>query len=58
MENTAEEVIESLMYQNLPADYFSKLKQMLRLGSLVKFAKAKPSPSENEIATQPGKRIC
>jgi hypothetical protein len=52
MENTAEEVIESLMYENLPSEYFAKLKQMLRLSSLVKFAKAKPSPSENEIATK------
>tara|TARA_Y100000588_G_scaffold28312_1_gene27698 strand:+ start:641 stop:1564 length:924 start_codon:yes stop_codon:yes gene_type:complete len=50
MESTAEEIIGDLEDQNLPKDLFEELKHTLRLSAMVKFAKEKPGPGENEEA--------
>lgn len=50
IESTAEEIIENIERLGLPRENFAGLKMMLRTGALVKFAKVKPSPLENEEA--------
>ncbi len=46
-EQTTAEIFEGLKNKNMPADARSKLKQLLSLADLVKFAKEQPSSNEN-----------
>lgn len=50
MESTAEEIIDALTDLGLSRDYFDQLKSTLRISALVKFAKVKPTGTENEEA--------
>ncbi len=51
LEQTTEETLESLKRVELPdKDAYGKLKQILELADLVKFAKLKPLPDENELS--------
>ncbi|MFI5219428.1 MAG: hypothetical protein ACHQNT_08050 [Bacteroidia bacterium] len=48
MEMTSDEILSSTTVKGFPAEIFEKLKFMLTLADLVKFAKAIPVASENE----------
>jgi len=47
-EMTSDEILERLQQEKLNAQAMGKLKEALELSDLVKFAKAVPSPLENE----------
>jgi hypothetical protein len=47
-EQTTAEIFEGLKDKDMPVDARNKLKQILSLADLVKFAKERPSPTENE----------
>ena len=47
-EKTTAEIFESLKSKDLKAEARNKLKQLLSLADLVKFAKERPAPTENE----------
>jgi hypothetical protein len=49
-EQTSEEILASLKPKHLPADATGKLKDILLLADLVKFAKEKPVGPENEVS--------
>lgn len=48
LESTTDELLNELRVSALPADERIQLENMLRVSDLVKFAKARPTPSENE----------
>jgi len=48
LEQTSDEIIESLKYIGIAADNNKKLQQILVMADLVKFAKEKPLPEDNE----------
>ncbi len=51
MEQTTDETLESMKHVELPdREVLSKLQQILELADLVKFAKFKPLPDENELS--------
>jgi hypothetical protein len=47
-EQTTAEIFEGLKSKDMPADARNKLKQLLSIADLVKFAKERPSSNENE----------
>lgn len=47
LESTAEELIESMTRVGLPSEHFRELQNLLRTSALVKFAKVKPTATEN-----------
>ncbi|MDB5115562.1 MAG: hypothetical protein JWQ79_1054 [Mucilaginibacter sp.] len=47
-EKTTDEILTSLKYRDITDEYSNVLNQVLTLSDLVKFAKEKPSPVENE----------
>ncbi len=48
LEQTSDEIFASLQYMDIPGESRNKLRQVLMLADLAKFAKQKPSPAENE----------
>ncbi len=48
LEHTTNEIMQSLRFQTIDADLLSKLNQMLTMADMVKFAKEKPLPEEND----------
>lgn len=48
MESTTDELLKELRVSPLSTDHRAQLENMLRLADMVKFAKALPSPQENE----------
>jgi len=48
-EMTTEEILEELKQKNINSEVADKLKSALQLADLVKFAKAKPTPLENDL---------
>ena len=48
LEQTSDEIIASIKYLDMPEDGRNKLKQILVMADLVKFAKEKPLPTDNE----------
>lgn len=52
MEETTTEVLESIQEVELPDDAYEKLKEVLDLSDLVKFAKYQPTPTETERAVE------
>ena len=48
MESTTDELLQELKVSALPVDHRNQLGNMLRMADMVKFAKAHPSPVENE----------
>ena len=48
LENTTDEIMQSLRFHDIQPDVLSKLNQVLMLADLVKFAKEKPLPNEND----------
>lgn len=50
MEMTSDEIMEILKDKNINAEAMKKIKEVLRLADLVKFAKAQPSPIENDLS--------
>jgi len=48
-EMTTDEILEALKEKHINTEVSDKLKSALRLADLVKFAKAKPTPLENDI---------
>ncbi len=50
MEKTAEEIISDLKAQGLPEQLFRSLQHTLRQSAMVKYAREKPGPGENEAA--------
>ncbi len=50
LENTTDEIIQSLRFQTISPDVLAKLNQTLALADLVKFAKEQPLPAENELS--------
>ena len=51
-EQTTDEIMHSLRYAGLPADDKEKLRQIMVLADLVKFAREKPIPAENEASME------
>jgi hypothetical protein len=49
MEMTSDEILEELKKQNVNSEASDKMKNVLQLADLVKFAKAHPTPLENDI---------
>ena len=47
-EQTSNEIVTALKYKDIPVNARNSLKQLLALADLVKFAKEKPLPAENE----------
>lgn len=50
LENTTDEIMQSLRFHSIDPNLLSKLNQILVLADLVKFAKEKPSSTENEMS--------
>lgn len=50
LENTTDEIMQSLRFMTIQPDLLTKLNQTLLLADLVKFAKEKPLASENELS--------
>lgn len=50
LENTTDEIMQSLRFQTILPDTLSRLNQALMLADLVKFAKEQPLSSENELS--------
>jgi len=50
LENTTHEIMQSLRFQSIEPNLLTKLNQVLVLSDLVKFAKEKPLPAENEMS--------
>ncbi|HVW96904.1 MAG TPA: hypothetical protein VHA56_13120 [Mucilaginibacter sp.] len=51
-ERTTEEIIAALKYMDIANEYRGKLNQVLELADLVKFAKARPLPTDNELSME------
>jgi hypothetical protein len=51
-ERTTEEIFAALKYMDIANDYRTKLSQVLILADLVKFAKEKPLPVDNELSME------
>ncbi|MGZ3873043.1 MAG: BatD family protein [Mucilaginibacter sp.] len=51
-EKTTDEIFASLKYMDIANEYRSKLSQVLVLADLVKFAKEKPLPVDNELSME------
>jgi hypothetical protein len=51
-ERTTEEIISSLRHMSIANEYRVKLNQVLVLADLVKFAKEKPLPEDNELSME------
>ena len=52
LEHTTDEILQSFQHIECPQSSKIKLKQLLRLADLVKFAKENPLPNENELSIQ------
>lgn len=50
LENTTDEIMQSMRFQTINPDVLAKLKHTLSLADLVKFAKEQPLPAENELS--------
>ena len=50
LENTTDEIMQSLRFQSIEPNLLAKLNQILVLADLVKFAKEKPIANENEMS--------
>ncbi len=50
LENTTDEIMQSIRFHSILPDQTTKLKQILVLSDLVKFAKEKPLASENDMS--------
>lgn len=50
LENTTDEIMQSLRFQTIQPDVLAKLNQALMLADLVKFAKEQPLANENELS--------
>jgi len=50
LENTTDEIMQGLRFQAIHPDLITKLNQILMLADLVKFAKEKPLPNENDMS--------
>lgn len=50
LENTTDEIMQSLRFQSIHPDLLTKLNQLLVLADLVKFAKEQPLPNENDMS--------
>ena len=50
LENTTDEIMQSLRFQSIQPDLLTKLNQVLVLSDLVKFAKEQPIASENDVS--------
>jgi hypothetical protein len=50
LENTTDEIMQSLRFHNIEPNVLAKLNQVLVLADLVKFAKEKPIANENEMS--------
>jgi hypothetical protein len=50
LENTTDEIMQGLRFQTIQPDQLARLKQVLALADLVKFAKEQPLPNENEMS--------
>lgn len=50
LENTTDEIMQSLRFHNIAPNLLAKLNQVLVLADLVKFAKQKPLANENEMS--------
>ncbi len=50
LENTTDEIMQSLRFHSIQPDLLTKLNQLLVLADLVKFAKEKPLPNENDTS--------
>ena len=51
-EKTTDEIFAALKYMDIPNEYREKLRQVLMLADLVKFAKEKPLPVDNELSME------
>src|SRR4029079_4465763 len=51
-ERTTDEIFAALKYMDIANDYRTKLTQVLILADLVKFAKEKPLPVDNELSME------
>ncbi|MBL4669023.1 MAG: hypothetical protein JKY30_07140 [Flavobacteriales bacterium] len=50
LENTTDEIMQSLRFHSIQPDLLTKLNQVLMLADLVKFAKEKPLANENDMS--------
>ena len=50
LENTTHEILQSIRFHGILPEQLTKLNQLLVLADLVKFAKEKPLPNENEMS--------
>jgi hypothetical protein len=50
LENTTDEIMQSLRFHSIEPNLLAKLNQVLVLSDLVKFAKEKPLANENEMS--------
>ncbi|MBC8047696.1 MAG: hypothetical protein H7Y00_12940 [Fimbriimonadaceae bacterium] len=57
MENTSDEIIESLVRTGIGAEQINHISTVLRYADLAKFAKSKPLPAENSLAMQYAKEF-
>lgn len=57
MEQTSDEIIQSLRLSSINKDLMSRIQNLFELADLIKFAKTTPLPQENEVAIQIAKQI-